>query len=125
MGATQEVQQQVRRLREEVLSARWPGRVFDAAAPPALHGTVATPRGDQRAPGTPRGTQMPPRIPAASDFDDSASDTGSITDSVIPESAFGGSNFSGMSPDERAEVKKLQAIVGAAGTAFTRDLRAV
>jgi len=44
------------------------------------------------------------------------SDTGSLTGSMA------GSMMS-LGPEEKAELKKIQAIVGAAGTAFSRDLR--
>jgi len=51
---------------------------------------------------------------APSDFD-----TGSLTGSLAGSQG----GWSTLGPEEKAELKKIQAVVGAAGTAFTRDLR--
>mmetsp|Transcript_88168 Transcript_88168/g.227344 ORF Transcript_88168/g.227344 Transcript_88168/m.227344 type:complete len:352 (-) Transcript_88168:67-1122(-) len=96
-----EVRQQIRELRESreeapptgVTDERWPGRRLST-------GSLTSPR--------PMG--------------DAASDAGSDLQSDIGSASIAGSAL-GLGPEEKAELRRIQTIVGAAGTAFSKELR--
>lgn len=63
------------------------------------------------------------RLSAVSDGNDSDTlSVGSIEGSASLKSSFGGS-ASGLDPDEKAQLKKMQTVFAAAGASFGRDLR--
>jgi len=62
----------------------------------------------------------PPSLSGRPESEDALSDAGSISASVLGSVA--GSTFG---PEERLELKKIQTVVAAAGTAFSRDMKDV
>eukprot|EP00931_Biecheleriopsis_adriatica_P103679 TRINITY_DN78482_c0_g1_i1.p1 TRINITY_DN78482_c0_g1~~TRINITY_DN78482_c0_g1_i1.p1 ORF type:complete len:463 (-),score=135.22 TRINITY_DN78482_c0_g1_i1:14-1402(-) len=76
---------------------------------------AAGPSGDTRWPG-----RQLSNSPPASEV---GSDTGSAVGSVAGSLA--GSVVAGLGPEDRAELKKIQTVVLAAGTAFSKDMRTV
>jgi hypothetical protein len=68
--------------------------------------------------------RWPGRVIRESTDDDVHSEIGRIPQSdcgSIPDSLAG--SVTGLGPEERAELKKVQAVVGAAGTAFSKEIR--
>jgi len=77
-------------------------------------GIAASTGGDERWPGRVMGS------PTASEV---GSETGSAVGSIAP--SLTGSVAAGLGPEERFELKKIQAVVGAAGTAFSKEIKTV
>eukprot|EP00927_Polykrikos_kofoidii_P081774 TRINITY_DN7958_c0_g1_i1.p1 TRINITY_DN7958_c0_g1~~TRINITY_DN7958_c0_g1_i1.p1 ORF type:complete len:416 (+),score=98.92 TRINITY_DN7958_c0_g1_i1:104-1351(+) len=101
-----EVRKQVNELREETLGGanRWPGRALSGQLSPRRH------RG-----GSASRCNSPTRSEAGSDVGSVAgSVAASVSESII-----------GLSFEEKAELKKVQAVVAAAGTVFAKELRDV
>ncbi|CAE8614699.1 unnamed protein product [Polarella glacialis] len=110
-----ELRQQIKHLQQEGVSAENLGADFaSAGASPVKSSLGAAPGGENRWPGRVLGSGPP---------SEAGSDAGSYTGSMAGSMA--GSVVGGLAPEERAELRKIQAVVGAAGTAFSKDLREV
>eukprot|EP00929_Paragymnodinium_shiwhaense_P049878 TRINITY_DN25153_c0_g1_i2.p2 TRINITY_DN25153_c0_g1~~TRINITY_DN25153_c0_g1_i2.p2 ORF type:complete len:162 (+),score=46.72 TRINITY_DN25153_c0_g1_i2:935-1420(+) len=86
---------------------RWPGRVVSDGPPKELLENVAA---------TPSGRDVDDTV---SDNADGYSEAGSARGSLAGFSTFG----SELGAEDRAELKRIQTIVGAAGTAFSKELQ--
>jgi len=104
---------QIRELRQQVRDLSSRSEVAETGSPKMRPQATL----ESRWPG--RSLKSPVRSEAGSAAGES--DIGSIAPSMVGSTL----STSGLSPEERAEFKKIQAVVGAAGTAFTKELRDV
>ncbi|CAE8642084.1 unnamed protein product [Polarella glacialis] len=109
-----ELRQQIKHLQQEGVSAENLGADLGSAGALPVKSSLPAPTRENRWPGRELGSGPP---------SEAGSDAGSFTGSIAGSMA--GSVVGGLAPEERAELQKIQAVVGAAGTAFSKDLKEV